>query len=196
MFFVLKMALFGLILLLTSKKDSILSFIHEGIKPTWIIHFYAQFLLFRLFYGIIVLTQLFINPKILAGLVCCLQIASIISLILIRPYATRLLGFQVLIGRDLNFLSSSIIFLVARVKDSPHPYYGMVQTWMNLFFCCLFLIITITSTVLSFKWIQNKLKPWFKPLNDALDRIENTLDCLRNEQNPSAQPELTSVMQL
>ena len=150
---VLKLIWALLVTVPTSKYTNPIFYIHSGITPKRIrtLLYYTHFLLFRLFYASFIMSSRHIPKKIVFCLILGLQVTSMGALALIRPFDGKVLSLQVLIGRDLNFLSSIVIYIVAIMRESGAEGLGTLQIWVNMGYCIIFVGICFGQFLYSLK---------------------------------------------
>ena len=105
---VFKHILLILMIIFTTKTQNIFSFLHDGIKESWLsrIFYYLHFLGFRLLYGLFIFLAQFTNSLALNVIIIFIHLSFMGFYALTWPIKSKILALMVLTGRDLNFLAT------------------------------------------------------------------------------------------
>ena len=157
-FLLIKLALLFNLVHYSSNSNSKMFFLNDGLDP-WryrIFTFFAHFLVMRILLGFLVFFSDFFDSKTMLFILLVVQICSLL-IHGIWIYNKIFLHIQIVIFWEVNLTISAMIVAYVSYKDNKEIIPGLIISFLNLSFACLFLLsVLIDLCIKIFKWIYKK----------------------------------------
>ena len=153
-----KLLIFIFLIIVSTKKTSMLYFLHDGLKVgwLWLIIYYTHFLFVWLTLPVLIFVTKIAPSKVVVFLLLGTQLGSLV-LNCVKLYSSNLLHFQILTTWELNLLNYIAIMTSIQFNQSTSKRYGIAIGAISFAFSLLFSLSSLGGVIVS---LIIRIKKW------------------------------------